>query len=58
MAQMQAIEFVEALVALFASNDFNGGWNGVGKISHDNPRLLQSVTRLLFITGNLDFAPS
>ena len=41
VAQVHAVELVEALVALFTPNDINGGRNGVGKISHDNPRLLQ-----------------
>jgi hypothetical protein len=38
VAQVHAIELVEALVALFAPNDINGGRSGGGKISHDNPR--------------------
>ncbi|MNL61792.1 hypothetical protein D3C87_1857560 [compost metagenome] len=38
VTQVHAVELVKALEALFAPNDLNGGRNGVGKISHDNPR--------------------
>ncbi|MCY1177695.1 hypothetical protein D9M73_180120 [compost metagenome] len=57
VAQVHALEFVEALVAFFAPHDINGGRNGVGKIRHDYPLLLQILFEVAFFLG-LDFAPS
>ena len=52
VAQVHTVELVKALVALFAPNNINGGRNGVGKISHDNPRIYTHRG------SSLDFAPS
>ncbi|MNN59962.1 hypothetical protein D3C81_1751150 [compost metagenome] len=51
MAQVHALEFVEALVAFFAPHDINGGRNGVGKIRHDYPLLLQILFEAAFFPG-------
>ncbi|MNF79667.1 hypothetical protein D3C84_618850 [compost metagenome] len=42
MAQMHAIELVEALMAALSAHNVYGGRGGLGKISHNNPRLLQN----------------
>ena len=41
MSQVHTVELVEALIAALAAHDVDGGRNGVGKVSHEHPRLLR-----------------